>query len=203
MTGTVAEYQEKFLALLGHVDSLSMAQQVSIFTSGLIDLLKIDVELHNPPDLDTAMSLARAHELRAKVASTATGVTKPPTRSGQQYRTQGAYSKATPGVEGTTPEGVVRPFKRLTPAEMAAKREKGLCFNCDEKFVSGHRCLYMLEVVDDGDEEAEEGEDADTPHVSLHVLTGICTGQTMQLGVKVGTMELRALVDSGSTHNFI
>ncbi|KAM0930587.1 hypothetical protein ACQ4PT_000853 [Festuca glaucescens] len=69
MIGTVAEYQEKFLALLGHVDALSMAQQVSIFTSGLIDLLKIDVELHNPQDLDTAMSLARAHELRAKVAA--------------------------------------------------------------------------------------------------------------------------------------
>ncbi|KAM0856597.1 hypothetical protein ACQ4PT_048998 [Festuca glaucescens] len=69
MAGTVAEYQEKFLALLGHVDALSTAQQVSIFTSGLIDLLKIDVELHNPQDLDTAMSLARAHELRAKVAA--------------------------------------------------------------------------------------------------------------------------------------
>ncbi|KAM0850673.1 hypothetical protein ACQ4PT_052928 [Festuca glaucescens] len=42
---------------------------VSIFTSGLIDLLKIDVELHNPQDMDTAMSLACAHELRAKVAA--------------------------------------------------------------------------------------------------------------------------------------
>jgi hypothetical protein len=42
---------------LGHVESLSMAQQVSIFTSELIDLLKIDVELHNLQDLDTTMSL--------------------------------------------------------------------------------------------------------------------------------------------------
>jgi len=95
MIGTVAEYQEKFLALLGHIESLSMAQQVSIFTSGLTDLLKIDVELQNPQDLDTAMSLARAHEPRVKVAATATGVPKPPARSGQQYRNQGAYSKAT------------------------------------------------------------------------------------------------------------
>jgi hypothetical protein len=97
MTGTVAEYQEKFLALLGHVESLSMSQQVSIFTSGLIDLLKIDVELHNPQDLDTAMSLAGAHELRTKIATHATTVTKPPPRSGQQYHTQGAYSKVTHG----------------------------------------------------------------------------------------------------------
>jgi hypothetical protein len=31
--------------------------------------LKIDVELHSLQDLDTAMSLTRAHELRAKVAT--------------------------------------------------------------------------------------------------------------------------------------
>jgi hypothetical protein len=69
MTGTVAEYQEKFLALLGHIEASSMAQQVSIFTAGLINLLKIDVELRNPQDLDTAMSLACAHELRAKITA--------------------------------------------------------------------------------------------------------------------------------------
>jgi hypothetical protein len=71
MTGTDAEYQEKFLALSGHVDALSMAQQVSIFTFGLINVFKINVELHNLQDLDTAMSLARAHKLRAKVAAAA------------------------------------------------------------------------------------------------------------------------------------
>lgn len=67
----------------------------------------------------------------------------------------------------------------------------------------------MLEVVDDGNEDTEnvlapeDVEDTHAPHVSLHSLTGICTGQTMQLGVKVGTKELLALVDSGFTHNFI
>lgn len=30
MTGTVAEFQEKFLALLGHIDSLSMLQRVHL-----------------------------------------------------------------------------------------------------------------------------------------------------------------------------
>jgi hypothetical protein len=39
MKGTIAEYQEKFLALLGHIEALSMAQQVSIFTAGLIDVV--------------------------------------------------------------------------------------------------------------------------------------------------------------------
>ncbi|KAK9161050.1 hypothetical protein Syun_007391 [Stephania yunnanensis] len=32
------------------------------------------------------------------------------------------------------------PLKRLTQAEMAARREKGLCYNCDEKFIPDHKC---------------------------------------------------------------
>jgi len=42
------------------------------------------------------------------------------------------------------------PIKHLTEAEMRARREKGLCYNCDEKFTRGHRCieqkLYLLDV---------------------------------------------------------
>ena len=33
---------------------------------------------------------------------------------------------------------------------MQARREKGLCYNCDEKFSRGHRCvqqnIYLLDV---------------------------------------------------------
>ncbi|KAL0297738.1 UNVERIFIED_CONTAM: hypothetical protein Sradi_6825900 [Sesamum radiatum] len=32
------------------------------------------------------------------------------------------------------------PIKHLSPLEMHARRVKGLCFNCDERFVPGHRC---------------------------------------------------------------
>lgn len=44
--------------------------------------------------------------------------------------------------------------RKLTPAEMSEKRQKGLCFFCDEKFVVGHKCntskqLYLLEVNED------------------------------------------------------
>jgi hypothetical protein len=41
------------------------------------------------------------------------------------------------------------PRRRLSPTEMAQRRAEGLCYNCDEKFVLGHRCkkLFILEVV--------------------------------------------------------
>ena len=42
------------------------------------------------------------------------------------------------------------PIKHLSKAEMRARREKGLCYNCDEKFTREHRCakqkLYLLDV---------------------------------------------------------
>jgi hypothetical protein len=97
-----------------------MAQQVSIFTSGLINLLKIDVELHNPQDLDTAMSLARAHELRAKV--TAASIIEAP--SGEKSSMPAGKLQGMPA-----PGGGERVLRRLTATEMAERREKGLCFN--------------------------------------------------------------------------
>jgi hypothetical protein len=43
-----------------------------------------------------------------------------------------------------------RPFRRLTSAELLKRRRQGLCFNCDEPYVSGHVCprLFYLETAD-------------------------------------------------------
>lgn len=94
---------------------------------------------------------------------------------------------------------------------MAERRKQGLCFNCDEQYVRGHRCprLFYIEVDDDDDEIALEDthchqEPAHT--VSLHALTGlwgIRTTETMQIKVTMGTKAFTALLDTGSTHNFI
>lgn len=46
------------------------------------------------------------------------------------------------------------PFKRLTPEEMATRRDKGLCYQCDDKWTPGHHCrlrLYSLITDDDFD----------------------------------------------------
>ncbi|KAL2455358.1 RNA-directed DNA polymerase [Abeliophyllum distichum] len=59
-----------------------------------------------------------------------------------------------------------RPFRRLSEAELQAKKEKGLCFKCDEKYTIGHRCknkeLQVLLVQEEGESypnEEEIGED--------------------------------------------
>jgi hypothetical protein len=88
---------------------------------------------------------------------------------------------------------------------MAAKREKGECFNCTEKFLRAHldvcpmNGLFLLELVaatpDDLDEEK--------PLISLYAITGISAVETMTLHVHLLDSVVEALVDSGSTHSFI
>lgn len=42
--------------------------------------------------------------------------------------------------------------KLFTSAEMNARQEKGVCYNCDEKFVLGHKCKHRLfMMMNDGE----------------------------------------------------
>jgi hypothetical protein len=62
-TGTVAEYQDRFQALLPRVGPLEESRRVQLFTRGLQSPLSIDVRIQNPQSLTVAMSLARQFEL--------------------------------------------------------------------------------------------------------------------------------------------
>ncbi|KAG5520771.1 hypothetical protein RHGRI_033370 [Rhododendron griersonianum] len=87
---------------------------------------------------------------------------------------------------------VTFPIKRLTPKEMEAKREKGLCYNCDEKLVRGHQCqkkqLYLM--IGEDEEEDDTGQDTqdveepipyDDRHISVHALFGSNSLRTMRV----------------------
>jgi hypothetical protein len=66
---------------------------------------------------------------------------------------------------------------------MTQRRADGLCYNCDERYVQGHRCkkLFFLEVADpDNDEVIDEEIEcaaltvvAVNPEISLHAVTGV------------------------------
>ncbi|KAK1649425.1 hypothetical protein QYE76_067230 [Lolium multiflorum] len=84
----------------------------------------------------------------------------------------------------------------------------------NEPYAPGHVCprLFYLEKVDDGD--ADTGVDTATETaldaapamacvVSLHELAGIHNEQTMLLPVMIHGEQLVALLDTGSTHNFL
>ncbi|KAJ4969772.1 hypothetical protein NE237_002871 [Protea cynaroides] len=67
------------------------------------------------------------------------------------------------------------PIKRLTPMEMQDRRDKGLCYNCDEKFVLGHRCkhrqLFLLEYTSEDDEPPDPSNPE--PVADLDLLTAV------------------------------
>lgn len=102
------------------------------------------------------------------------------------------------------------PVRQLTQAEQEEHRLLGLCYNCDEKFGRGHnricKQLFLLNYAfeDAADTEAAAIEEAEeNPHFSLNTITGVTCGDTMQVRVTVGTTVFTALLDLGSTHNFI
>ena len=109
------------------------------------------------------------------------------------------------------------PIKRLTESELQARRKKGLCFKCEEKFSPSHRCkkeLRVLLVHEDEEEDYNQFDDRateepalielkDAVELSLNSMVGLTTPGTMKIKETIGSKEVIILVDSGATHNFL
>jgi hypothetical protein len=209
---TVAEYQGRFQALLSHAGPLTEAQRVQLFTGGLQPPLSIDVRIQNRQSLAAAMSLARQFELREQYTAPATRAPPHPLLPAPAAR---LALPTPPGAKAATPTTITvegRPIKRLTQAEQEERRRLELCYNCDDKFTRGHnrvcKRLFLLEGFEEEDEgvateTAEDMRTEDTPVFSLQALAGVAFIDTMKLEVRLGSASLVALLDSGSTHNFI
>jgi hypothetical protein len=210
--GSVADYTEAFLTHLSRCDTITEPHQVAIFTAGLGEPLQTDVELQRPASLEDATGLVRAYERH----STAVAPPSTPAALRSSSKPSGATTTPTPQPATTTTPGVpVKPrappgtrLSRLTPEEMAHRREEGLCFNCPEKFSRDHlkQCskkgIYLLEM--DGDDSAGDiFVDDSGIEISLNALSDMSTGQTMRLGVAMHNQTLITLVDFGSTHCFM
>jgi hypothetical protein len=205
---TVADYQTRFLALVNHCKGLTEPHQIDIFTTGLRDPLKTDVELEQLVTLEEAMALARAYEHR--LAMSAEPTTRLASRPAYGRTKQLAIHGPPPAAGGQT-SGPAAPateprFKCLTVVEMAAKRAWGKCYNCTEKFSKEHlevcpvKGICLLEL--DTPEPLEQLDDT-SPLISLHAITGIAAAETMKLRVTIASAPITALVDSDSTHSFI
>ena len=170
-TGTVREYQSQFERLLSRVGKLPSPQQVGCFISGLKDYLRVDVQTLKPTTLTSAVGLARLYEAKnqnqRRVFNTSDN--KKPIAA---FNSSPHQSKAA----NTT-------IRRLNLMEIKERRDKGLCFYCDEKFGLGHRCkrLFSIEAYWPNDEtEAKDQEDEEEQTrsteealgISLHAIAG-------------------------------
>ncbi|KAH0725500.1 hypothetical protein KY284_001365 [Solanum tuberosum] len=114
------------------------------------------------------------------------------------------------------------PVKRLTPAELQSRRERGLCYSCDEKYSPGHKCKslpQLLVLSEDSEAEvtlsdqvvsddalAEELQCLEVQEhsaISYHALSGGNRSTTLRFTGHVNGPPVQVLVDNASTHNFI
>ena len=120
-TGELDDYTNQFLLTVTKVTGLSTAQQVMLYTAGLASTLQIDIQLQQPPDLESAIAMARKFYISDK-----------------------------------------------------------------QKEFSHSLCNESHNI-----------------QISLNAVAGITTSQTMQVQISINVRDFLALLDSGSTHNFI
>ncbi|CAM9000452.1 unnamed protein product [Rhodiola kirilowii] len=218
-TSSAQAYITEFERMSMSAPKLVGSNLLSRFVAGLKEEIRHEITLLCPPDLDKAMGMARVIEdklLALRRLTTRPTFNKPYQPTKPPYR---------PPSDTPRPNQNPLPFRRLTAAEIAARREKGLCFNCDEKFVPGHtcrprfQCLLLEEPADAEDFELVEHEPVDrndtqvpaepvatpeaNPCITFHALQGRTAPSTLRFQASICGQPVLILVDSGSTHNFI
>jgi hypothetical protein len=213
----VREYQSQFETLANRIVGLPPPFYLSCFISGLKPAIRREVQAFQPLSLTQAVHLAKLQE--EKFADRAPF----PAKSFQQASSAGSSAPSFKPTMSVAPNRPHTPIKRLTPDELQARRDKGLCYNCKEKFVKGHRCkrlfhllvinpaleadssLQSLEHEDLLDPLTEETQDpaSDPAQISFHALMGHTIPQTLRVMGKIKQSPISVLIDSGSTHNFL
>ena len=159
--------------------------------------IKANVLAGRLEDLSSAIGLARLFEARNSSLRRNTPSTQPTNKNFS------AMAR-----EETKPKPPF-PLRRMTLTELQEWRAKGLCYNCNEKFVPGHHCkkLFVIEACsedeEDSDMELENVEEVETPGISLHAMNGGNAPDTMRVAGVVQAIPTTILLDSGSSHNFV
>jgi hypothetical protein len=220
-SSSVAAYLSEFESLANRIVGLSQLDLLSCFISGLKPEIRREVLAQQPATLNQASGLARLQEEK---------INDMQRFSRNQLANSWPTPKSSPAPASSSgvpsapllPMPASRPrFRQLTAAEMDERREKGLCFNCDERYAKGHRCkgrflMFVSDTNDQSDEiisemlgemdlelvETDLGE-SEPAQLSFHALSGIQTGQTIRVLGKIESNPVHVLVDGGSTLNFI
>ncbi|GJS47703.1 ty3-gypsy retrotransposon protein [Tanacetum coccineum] len=216
---TVADYQGEFKKLMNRVTDISEALLISFYISGLKLPLQRELLVSKPTTLGDAFALARVTEARLEDQGTVSGANKGASTSGGSPYQHAVKMPLLP----TPPKANVNPnaavnsnakplaIKWISPAERQERLNKGLCFNCDNKWVRGHKCpgKFLLLMVDDGDDVGHDrdvvGADAvESGDISiLNSLIGHGSPRSLQLWGTIGTGDVHVLIDNGSMHNFV
>jgi hypothetical protein len=142
--GSVAEHIENFQRLNIKVTNIPDEHLIDVFIGTLKDNIQHEVLLWEPKSLENAFRVAR--NVESKNMAMATRRTTP-----NIYRENNVPSSKTP-----------QPT-RLKPQQLEERKEKGLCFNCDNKYSKGHKCgekkLFYIDCEEEEEQEQEPYQD--------------------------------------------
>ena len=227
---SVAEFQTEFEDLMNKVTGISEPLLISFFITGLRVDIRRELLLSRPSSLMEAFALARMFEARgdeSKVTSRPWSKWTHKTTTPSFHPTTTNHSPASaPAINPPQPAPSTLPpllptpslpIKRLSPQELREKREKGLCYNCDQKWSNSHRCrskFLLLLGTEDVDEAMGPPINSEISDVveetiitgdisSLNALAGQNTHRSLRLIGEINQQSVQVLIDSGSTHNFI
>lgn len=222
-TDSLADYYKDFPDLVNRVKGVAEDALLDCFISGLKPDLKREIIAQSPSSLLRAVSLARLFDDKGTVplsvprfkpsySSPLSSVPKsgtnnfpPPTNS-----TKGTLPPLLP----TPPSKPLPPIKKMSTAEMQLRRDKGLCYTCDDKFTWNHKCpnkqYFILQMDDEDDDhssipipEATDSSFTPSHHISFNALKGLDTVGTICFRGVIKGVEVQVLLDGGSSDNFI
>ena len=133
----VVAYQEAFERLSHQVDRLPKPFLIGYFIAGMRDDIRLDVKIKQPHTLVGAIGVARLIEERNFLQKKTTTLSCIPMTTTLQ---KGPNLSA--GILGPNPNQRSNnssnpssvPVHRITSQEARERREKGLCYYCDEKY---------------------------------------------------------------------
>ncbi|GAU28866.1 hypothetical protein TSUD_293180 [Trifolium subterraneum] len=216
---TVAEYYMEFTSLANRVYVVSTEAMLDCFVSGLQPDLQREVIAQEPSCIQRAVDLAKLFEEKCKPITRNQpnhSTTKPNTfNNPNPNRTTIPPLLPTPNSKPTNTYSKNQNVKNMTSAEMQIRREKGLCYTCDDKWSFSHKCpnrhLMILQTEeDDTDYENVSVNQVDTGgdkqlklHLSFKALRGAIGVGTIKFTGHIGKMPIQILVDGGSSDNFL
>ncbi|CAM8934623.1 unnamed protein product [Rhodiola kirilowii] len=220
-TTFVTSYITEFESLSTKTPGFTPNNLLKRFLAGLKDEIHQEIVMLHPVNLQMAMGMARIAE--QKLNSKRTWMPRPAFPRASNTVANNSRGELRPTRNQPTHGSSSPPFRRLTVAEMTTRREKGLCFNCDEKFAPGHQCKSKFQclVLEDAafEDEALDPPDpgeietitrgepehpaGDTPTISYHALQGHHVPKTLKIEGMLHGERVVVLIDTGSTHNFL
>ena len=247
-SSTIMSYRTEFEKLSSQIPDLEPKFLERVFLKGLTPVIRSHVNVLKIKGLSALMDAALKMEKQLHAnwhvmrSSTPPEQSVPLTTTNKGYQKQGGYNstnnpssidKGKASISGTTPPtNVSRTISltpttnlpkrqlRLTDAEFQARKDKGLCFHCDEKFSPGHKCRKQLNILLVHDDEIGEADHSDKDwalvdsdstevngihavFVSCNSVHGLSKRSTMKLQGKIRDRDVVILIDPGATHNFI